>query len=80
MNWKGSLLAIAFSGPISLLFIHARRSSFNKQAKKSSDSPLVCVLGIVLELGRSGSDAVHRDSPCWVIVHSRASLLSSGRN
>lgn len=79
MSWKGSLLATFFSSPVNLLFIHARRIIFNKQAVKSLDAPSVCVLGIALELGRGGSDTVHRDSPCWVSAHRRASLPSSGR-
>lgn len=61
-SWKGSLLVTSFSGPGNLLFIHARRISFDKQAAESLDAPLVCVLGIALELGRGGSDAIHRDS------------------
>lgn len=74
-----SLLATSFSGPMNLLFIHARRNSFHKQVVESLDAPLICVLGIALELGRGGSNGVHRESPCWVCAHHRASLPSSGR-
>jgi len=64
VSWKGSLLATSFSGSVNLLFIHTRRSGFNKQAVESLDTPLVCVLGIGLELGRGGSQRLPLMGEC----------------
>lgn len=74
-SWKGSLLATSSPGPGNLPLIRARRSSRLRRAQLLPGS----VCGVALQQVRGGSDAVCRDSPCWVSARGRASPLSSGR-